>query len=82
MMRRALLLTVFALGVSTASSAAAEPRDSVDRGNRLDTNAIRDDVGTNRLKVPSHPLIIVPPQQPAPTSKGSKSRKPTTAGSR
>jgi hypothetical protein len=67
--------------VVAASAAAADPRDSVDRGNRLDTDALRDDVGTNRLKVPSHPLVIAPPQQPAATSKGIKSKKSSASGS-
>jgi hypothetical protein len=82
MMRRALVLMVVAVGMAVASSAAADPRDSVDRGDRLDTDALRDDVRTNRLKVPSHPLVIAPPQQPVATSKGTKSKKSGASGSR
>ena len=63
MMTRAFVLMVVVIGMAMASSAAADPRDSVDRGDRLDTDALRDDVSTNRLKVPSHPLVIAPPQQ-------------------
>jgi hypothetical protein len=82
MMRRALVLMVVVIGMAIASSAAADPRDSVDRGDRLDTDALRDDVSTNRLKVPSHPLVIAPPQQPVTTSKGTKSKKSSASGSR
>jgi hypothetical protein len=80
MMRRAFVLMVVVIGMAMASSAAADPRDSVDRGDRLDTDALRDDVSTNRLKVPSHPLVIAPPQQSATTSHGAKSKK--ASGSR
>jgi hypothetical protein len=80
MMRRAFVLMVVVIGLTTASAATADPRDSVDRGDRLDTDALRDDVGTNRLKVPSHPLVIAPPQQPATISKGTKSRKSSASG--
>ena len=80
MMRRALALMIVGVGVAAASAAAADPRDSVDRGDRLDTDALRDDVGTNRLKVPSHPLIIAPQQQPGAASKGAKSKKSSASG--
>jgi hypothetical protein len=72
-------------GVATAflcaaSTVTAEPRDSVDRGSRLDTDAIRDDVRINRLQIPEHPITAGQPQQPAAISKGkTKSRK--SAGS-
>jgi hypothetical protein len=82
MERRALVLMVVVIGMAMASAAAADPRDSVDRGDRLDTDALRDDVSTNRLKVPSHPLVIVPPQQPVTTSKGIKGQKSGVSGSR
>ena len=81
MMRRALVLMVVVTGMALGSAAAADPRDSVDRGDRLDTDALRDDVGTNRLKVPSHPLVIAPPQQSVTTSKGTKSKKSSASGS-
>ena len=82
MMRRALALVVGAIGMALASAAAADPRDSVDRGQRLDTDALRDDVSTNRLKVPAHPLVIAPAQQPTTTSKGIKGKKSSESGSR
>jgi hypothetical protein len=51
------------------SPASAEPRDSVDRGDRLDRDAIRDDVRIDRLKVPMHPLSAEqPPAQQEPVS--------------
>jgi len=63
-----------------ASPVTADPRDSVDRGDRLDRDAIRDDVRINRLKVPRHPLTAEQPQvqqEPTATSKAKqkKSRK-------
>lgn len=81
MMRRALVPMVIVVGMAMGSSASADPRDSVDRGDRLDTDALRDDVGTNRLKVPSHPLVIAPPQQPVTTSKRTKSKRSSASGS-
>ena len=80
MMRRVFVLMVAVLGIAAASTAAADPRDSVDRGDRLDTDALRDDASTNRLRVPSHPLIIAPPQQPVTSSKGTKSKKSSAGG--
>ncbi len=58
-----------------AASAASAQRDSVERGTRMDTNALRDDVRTNRLQVPSHPLGAEQPAQPAPSSKGKAKLK-------
>lgn len=59
-----------------ASAVTAEPRDSVERGQRLDSDAIRDDVRINRLQIPEHPIAVEQPAQPAPRSKGkAKSRK-------
>jgi len=64
----------------TASTASAQ-RDSVERGTRMDTNALRDDVRTNRLQVPSHPLGAEQPAQPAPSSKGKAKLKKSGASS-
>jgi hypothetical protein len=58
-----------------AASAASAQRDSVERGTRMDTDALRDDVRTNRLQVPSHPLAAEQPAQPAPPSKGKAKLK-------
>jgi hypothetical protein len=64
-----------------ASTVTAEPRDSVDRGTRMDSDAIRDDVRTNRLQVPEHPITAGQPLQPAPSSKGkAKSKKSAGSG--
>ncbi|MBR0712393.1 hypothetical protein [Bradyrhizobium liaoningense] len=79
-MRRALVLIGAVIGVAAASVAAADPRDAVDRGQRLDTDALRDDMGINRLRVPSHPLVIAP-TQPAPSVEGAKKRKKSSATS-
>jgi hypothetical protein len=74
MMTRAWVLMGVIAGLTAASNVAADPRDSVDRSQSLDTDALRDDAGTNRLRVPSHPLVIAPPQQPAPNAKGGKKK--------
>ena len=74
MMRRVSVLIGVVIGIAAASAAAADPRDSVDRGQRLDTDALRDDVSTNRLQIPSHPLVIAPAPQPAPTAKAIKKK--------
>jgi hypothetical protein len=80
-MKRLVVLVIAAIGLCTASAAIAEPRDSVDRGTRMDTDAIRDDVRTNRLQIPEHPVTINQPPQPAPGSKGkAKSKKSAGSG--
>jgi hypothetical protein len=64
-----------------ASETSAQGRDSVERGTRMDTDALRDDVRTNRLQVPRHPLAVEQPLQLAPEpgakdkSKKAKSSK-------
>jgi hypothetical protein len=64
-----------------AATVRAEPRDSVGRGQRLDTDAIRDDVRTNRLQIPEHPISAMQPLQPVPSSKEkAKSRKGSGGG--
>lgn len=65
-----LLWAVFCMTWATA--AMADPRDSVDRSHRMDTDALRDDIETNRLSAPAHPLMIAPEPQPAPVSKRKK----------
>jgi hypothetical protein len=80
MMRHVLVLIGSAIGMAAASPALADPRDSVDRGARMDTDALRDDVGTNRLKVPSHPLVLAPTPEPGPTPKGKKKKTSANSG--
>ncbi len=75
-----LLGTVF--GMMAATAAAADPRDSVERSQRVDTDALRDDVGTNRLRVPSHPLVIAPAPQPAPITKRKKKSSASSGNDR
>ena len=58
-----------------ASAVTAEPRDSVERSQRMDTDAIRDDVRTNRLQIPQHPIAAEQPAQPASSSKGKPKAK-------
>jgi hypothetical protein len=66
-------------------SAASAQRDSVERGTRMDTDALRDDVRTNRLQIPQHPIAAEQPPQPAPDSgakakpKKAKSKKSGTS---
>jgi len=79
MMKRAWATMSVIVGLTAASAVAADPRDSVDRGQRLDTDALRDDAGQNRLQPPYHPLVIAPPQQPAPNAK--RARKKSSASS-
>jgi hypothetical protein len=78
--RRLFVLIGALIGMLSASGASADPRDSVDRSQRLDSDALRDDAATRRLRVPSEPLSIQPPQQPTPTKGKSKSK--TSSGSR
>lgn len=63
--RHALMLIGALIGMLAVSTVSAGPLDSVERSRGLDTDALRDDVRTNCLQSPSHPLDIVPPQQPA-----------------
>jgi hypothetical protein len=79
--------SVVAVGVVLAllggiSAAGADPRDSVDRGDRLDRDALRDDVRIDRLRVPQTPLGSQPPAQAAPFGDDSAVRKRTSNGPR
>lgn len=68
-----------------ASAALAQGRDSVERGTRMDTDALRDDVRTNRLQVPRNPLAAEQPLQLVPdpgTTAKPKKAKSTKAKSR
>ena len=66
-----------------ASAVTAEPRDSVERSQRMDTDAIRDDVRTNRLQIPAHPLAAeqTPQRAPGSANVGDGSGKNTNAAS-
>ena len=69
-MKRFIVVTGAAMAVLCAASAvSADPRNSVDRGNNLDRDAIRDDVRIDRLKVPEHTIAAEQPQQPTPALK-------------
>ncbi|MGY8630927.1 hypothetical protein RAD15_00340 [Bradyrhizobium sp. 14AA] len=79
--RRLLTLTCIVAGSLAASVALADPRDSVDRGQRLDTDALRDDAATHRLQQPSHPLDIAPTRA-APKATTARKKKSGTSSSR
>jgi hypothetical protein len=74
LVRRLIVLSGMILGMIAPTVAVADPRDGVERSQRLDTDALRDDIRTNRLRVPSHPLVIAPQPQPTPISKGKKKK--------
>lgn len=75
-MKRLVVVTGVALALLSAlSSAGADPRDSVDRGDRLDRDAIRNDVRIDRLKVPRHPLDFKQPAQAAPFGDDTAKKK-------
>jgi hypothetical protein len=79
-MKRLVVLSAAATALCAASDAIAEPRDSVDRGTRMDTDAIRDDVRTNRLQIAEHPIAAEQPRQPASSLKG-KNKSGKSGGS-
>jgi hypothetical protein len=51
------------------------PRDTVERGQRMDTDAIRDDVRTNHLQIPEHSLAATPPVTCLQFKRKTKSKK-------
>lgn len=68
-MKRWIVTTGAAMAwLGAVSAVSAEPRDSVDRGDRLDRDALRDDVRIDRLKVPQHPVYSQQPVQAAPAT--------------
>ena len=80
-MNRLIAVASAAIVFLCAASAASAQRDSVERGTRMDTDALRDDVRTNRLQVPSHPLAAEQPAQPTPRSKGKAKLKKSGSSS-
>lgn len=82
-MRQLIATTGLAiLLICTALAAGAEPRDSVERGDRMDRDALRDDVRVDRLKVPQHPIVVEEPQQPVYNTKTKQKSKRSTDSSR
>jgi hypothetical protein len=73
--RRLVLLLPAVCCMNWATAAMADPRDSVERSQRMDTDALRDDIATNRLSAPAHPLMIAPEPQPAPVSKRKRKQR-------
>lgn len=80
--RRLVLLLGTVFGMTWAPAAVADPRDSVERSQRLDTDALRNDVDTNRLRTPAHPLTIAPEPQPTPVPKQKKKPRVSSGGNR
>lgn len=80
--KRLLLLLGAVFGLTWVTAAVADPRDAVDRSQRLDTDALRDDVATDRLRTPGHPLVIAPEPQPAPVPKQKKRSSAGTGSNR
>ena len=72
---KTLSVVIGAVALCLASPVAADPRDSVDRGDSLDRDAIRDDVRINRLKVPQHPLSGEQPQVQQESTATSKAKQ-------
>ncbi|SFM05499.1 hypothetical protein SAMN03159423_5118 [Bradyrhizobium sp. NFR13] len=83
-MRRLIATTGTAiLFICMAFAASAEPRDSVERGDRMDRDALRDDVRIDRLKIPQHPIIVEEPRQlPVYNTKAKQKSKRSTDSSR
>jgi hypothetical protein len=79
--RRLALLLRAVFCMMWATAAMADPRDSVERSHRMDTDALRDDIETNRLSAPAHPLMIAPEPQPAPVSKRKKKPRASSSSS-
>ena len=80
--RRLVLLLWAVFCMNWATAAMADPRDSVERSQRMDTDALRDDIATNRLSAPAHPVMIAPEPQPAPVSKRKRKPRVRSSGNR
>ena len=65
-----------------AASAVTADAHSVERGQRMDTDAIRDDVSPDRLQIPKRPLTAQQTPSPAPpgATAADGSAKNTNAG--
>lgn len=79
-MKKVMFAGLFVLASLVGGTTAFAQRDGADRTQRLNSEEFRNDIGQGRLKVPSHPLVIAPPQQPVATSKGAKGKKSTAGG--
>jgi hypothetical protein len=75
LVRCLFVLLGMVFGMMAATAAVADPRDSVERSQRMDTDALRDDVRQNRLRVPSHPLVIAPAPAPQPVPIYKRKKK-------
>jgi hypothetical protein len=66
------------VGATQLAMAQRDARDAADRGQRLDLDAIRNDMLQRQLKAPEHPISSAP-VSPAPTAakpaSGTKRKK-------
>ena len=80
-MKRLIAVAGAATVYLCAVSAATAQRDSVERGTRMDTDALRDDVRTNRLQIPTHPLVANSLRNLPPVQKRKAKRKKSAGSS-
>ena len=74
---KAAILALIFVGSATVAMAQRDGRDAADRGTRLDSDALRNDISQQRLKVPQHPLWGTPAPEPAPVNPPTNKRKRT-----
>jgi hypothetical protein len=77
-MKRAQLLSVTVVVFATLGVSAVA-QDRPDRGLRLDSDAIRNDIREDRLKIPEHPLSAGQTSQPVdqqPAAQTAPKTKP------
>jgi hypothetical protein len=74
-----MLAGLFLVGAAPVAIAQRDARDAADRGQRLDSDALRNDMLQRQLKAPEHPLWSAPtsaePAKPAASNKRKKTDK-------
>jgi len=74
-----LLAALVTMGAAQSAMAQRDPRDAADRGQRLDNDALRNDMLQRQLKVPEHPLWSAPASaEPAPAKPASGNKRKKT----
>jgi hypothetical protein len=72
------LATLLFVGTTSIATAQRDARDAADRGQRLDLDALRNDMLQRQLKTPAHPILSAPASsEPTPTkpATGNKRKK-------